>query len=300
MSEEDDTMSNPTTTTNHTNYQPGDVVNGHRLSEDGTRWVPVTEQHTSPITTAADVPQTKSWVARHKILTTVGAVAALAIVGSALSGGDESAEPVAASEPAVEQEAPAQESTTTVEEPETVAAEQETEAAPAEEEPAAEEQAPDAEASTLPQDQLEFVQLVDDYRQQIRGESNDLRESALLRERDEALASLLGPQLTVENWTGTISEIGANGEGKAYVEIEIADDVRVGTWNNAFSDFDANTLIEPSSPLFDTLLTMDEGATVTFSGTFFAGSDTALYGKNMTEAFYSIDPKFLFDFTDIQ
>ena len=69
----------------------------------------------------------------------------------------------------------------------------------------------------------------------------------------------------VKHWSGKIATLDANGEGKGVVSIEIAEDVHVATWNNAFSDDEDHTLIE-AGQLFDKFLEHEEDDVVTFSG----------------------------------
>lgn len=91
-------------------YKPGDVVNGHRLSDDGTVWQPLAEQPTPP-PPAPSAASEGNWFARHKVLTGAGAFAGLVVVAmAALGGGTNGAEDgggstVDVAGPAVEQEA---------------------------------------------------------------------------------------------------------------------------------------------------------------------------------------------------
>jgi hypothetical protein len=100
------------------------------------------------------------------------------------------------------------------------------------------------------------------------------------------------------NWVGKISDIGANGDGYAYVEIEIAPTINVQTWNNAFSDAEDNTLIKPSEPFFSTLVPMKVGQKIVFSGTFLTSSKSCLKGANVTQTFYGLDPNFIVRFSN--
>jgi hypothetical protein len=110
---------------------------------------------------------------------------------------------------------------------------------------------------------------------------------------------LLGDRTAI-NWTGKITEVGANGEGKAHVEIELADNVRVKTWNNALSDIGDNTLISPSSSFFNNLVAMSEDTIVTWSGKFLSGTDFCLKKANLTNIFYARDPQFIVKFSNIK
>ena len=147
--------------------------------------------------------------------------------------------------------------------------------------------------------QESFVAAIEEGRTKIEDASTDLQESAALRDRDKTLCSVLSSYVATD-WTGEVKKIGANGEGKAYITIEIAEDARVKTWNNAFSDSSDNTLIPDSSPIFSKIVPLDKGDKVKFSAKFLRGRDTCLKQGNLTEYFYGRDPEFIVQFTKIE
>lgn len=157
---------------------------------------------------------------------------------------------------------------------------------------------PVGEFGNYPGDQQKFLTIIEEAKTEIENAETDLQESVALRNRDKALCAVLSSN-KVKNWTGLIKNVGANGEGKAYVDIEIADRIRVQTWNNAFSDIQDNTLIPTSSNFFDDLVAMTEGDLVTFSGAFLRGDNSCLKKGNLTDIFYGLSPEFIFRFSDI-
>lgn len=154
------------------------------------------------------------------------------------------------------------------------------------------------EFGDYPADQAAFVKIVEEAKGTIDAAETDLQESVALRARDKQLCALLtGNKAT--NWTGIVNNVGANGEGKAYVYIEIADKVKVMTWNNAFSDISDDTLIPTSSKFFDKLVAMKKGDLVTFSATLLKSSNSCLKKGNLTEFFYGQRPEFIARFSDV-
>ena len=154
------------------------------------------------------------------------------------------------------------------------------------------------EFGDYPADQAAFVKIVEEAKGTIDAAETDLQESVALRARDKQLCALLtGNKAT--NWTGIVNNVGANGEGKAYVYIEIADKVKVMTWNNAFSDISDDTLIPTSSKFFDKLVAMQKGDLVTFSATLLKSSNSCLKKGNLTEFFYGQRPEFIARFSDV-
>ena len=149
-----------------------------------------------------------------------------------------------------------------------------------------------------PQSQSDFVSLIEQAREDLDNAETDLQESVVVRGRDDALCGVLSSRVA-NNWVGEVKDVGANGEGKAYLEIEIANDVRVKTWSNALSDIFDNTLIPTSSKFFDRLVAMQKGDLVYWSAKFLSDSNSCLKGANLTEYFYGKDPKFIVDFKDV-
>jgi hypothetical protein len=164
--------------------------------------------------------------------------------------------------------------------------------APVEAEPAG------GEFGDYPADQAAFVKIVEEAKGTIDAAETDLQESVALRARDKQLCALLtGNKAT--NWTGIVNNVGANGEGKAYVYIEIAEKVKVMTWNNAFSDISDDTLIPTSSKFFDKLVEMKKGDLVTFSATLLKSSNSCLKKGNLLEYTYGQRPEFIARFSDV-
>ena len=148
--------------------------------------------------------------------------------------------------------------------------------------------------------QDKFVELTLQAREDFRAAATDLQEAEIYRLRDQALCEALGDDLIAEGWVGEISSIGANGDGDAYVEIEVADDVEIGTFNNVLSDLMYSTLIDRGTDMHTTLLSLERGDEVYFSGEFMSGSETCLYNKRLTEDGSLRDPSFLMRFWAIQ
>lgn len=79
-------------------YQPGDVVNGHRLSADGTAWEPIA----APAPPAEAIGEQVNWFARHKVLTAVGGGAAALLLIAGIANGGSNGDNVVPTAPAAE------------------------------------------------------------------------------------------------------------------------------------------------------------------------------------------------------
>jgi len=93
------------------------------------------------------------------------------------------------------------------------------------------------------------------------------------------------------------------GGGTGTLEITVAPDITIKTFNNSFSDsYDgANTLIKPGSPIFNTAAAMKEGDQVSFSGIFLPNKESSycLQEISMTLQGGLESPDFVFRFTDL-
>ena len=162
-----------------------------------------------------------------------------------------------------------------------------------------EEATQDPGYGSYPEAEAAFIKTIEDGKVELDKASTDLQQSVVLRNRDKALCRILSSNRAT-NWTGVITNVGANGEGKAYVEIEIAKDITIKTWNNAFSDISDNTLIPTSASFFNNLVSMKDGDLVTFSAKFLQGKNSCLKRANLTEIFYGFSPEFIVKFTDVK
>jgi hypothetical protein len=139
-----------------------------------------------------------------------------------------------------------------------------------------------------------FIDVVKDYAAQYEQAPNELKKSALVKKRLEAISKLPGKSNKVDGWYGTVEKMGTTGDGDAYLIIHpMTDDMTLGTWNNSFSDTGSKTLIKSGSPLYDAIAELEEDDLVVFSGAI--GKP-----KNMTENGTMTDPDFLFKFTKVQ
>ena len=150
-----------------------------------------------------------------------------------------------------------------------------------------------------PEVQARFIEAVSAARKRSKDADNDMQRGSAKSERDKNVCALL-KNLKVKNWTGKITNITSNSDGKGVIEVEIAKNITVKTWNNALSDIGDHTLIEPGTKFFDFVASLKKGTTIQFSGNFFRGSS----GDCLKESSMSLrgkveDPEFIFNFSEI-
>ena len=155
------------------------------------------------------------------------------------------------------------------------------------------------DASPYPSIERQFIEIISKAQKESRNADNDMMRGGIKNVRDKSMCSLF-TNLSVENWIGKIKSLDANSDGKGVLEIEIAEDIVIKTWNNALSDTLDNTLLDPSSELFQSLSKMKNGKKVQFSGKFFNGNE----GDCIEESSLSLtgkinEPEFIFSFSEV-
>jgi hypothetical protein len=146
--------------------------------------------------------------------------------------------------------------------------------------------------------QIAMNEVIAEYKGIFDAAENDLQRGNVRLERDEAICSAIGSG-KVSNWSGVVEDLGATSEGYAYLKVAMGKNITLETWNNEFSDLFDDTLVERGTALYDTLLGLQEGQIVTFSGEFIGGDGSCLDTKNLTEFFAIERPEFVFRFTSV-
>jgi hypothetical protein len=121
------------------------------------------------------------------------------------------------------------------------------------------------------------VRIISHSQQQAAAAANDLPKGDIKHKRDADICSLM-QRLSVNDWVGTIQDIGATQEldttrdAKGFLTIAVAKNILVTTWKSDIQDLYDHSLIDAHSPLFQTMSSMKTRQTVRFSGHFFSGS----------------------------
>jgi hypothetical protein len=144
----------------------------------------------------------------------------------------------------------------------------------------------------------QFIALVAGARDKADDADNDFQRRLPLTNRNKAICKLLDSK-KVKNWTGEVTELNTNGDGLGVLEIEIADDIKVSTWNNALSDFEDNTLIQTDSPVFEAMSSLNEGDKVRFTGTFTRDAKNCIGEQSLTDNGSSQTPTFTMKFSSL-
>ena len=169
---------------------------------------------------------------------------------------------------------------------------------------------PEILGAMIPEIQQQFMNGLAEYAAKYQASTNAVQKFLLRQKRQQFLAEQLNGRVLTK-WIGRIRTLLTTGNGKAYLEIELAMvppenatenktapefRVTMGTWNNASTDFDYDTLILPGTSLHSWLANFNEGQWVFFSGHSFAGDEDYLKEASPTETEAMLSPQFILKF----
>jgi hypothetical protein len=159
----------------------------------------------------------------------------------------------------------------------------------------------DAERLTTssPASQRSFLQVVINSRQAFNNAPNDMQKGATRPARAQSLCAGL-PSGLFENWAGKITRLSSNNEGRGVLAIEIGTDVELKTWNNSVSDAGDNTLIAPTSALFNSVSAMRVGQLVRVSGMLVRERTDCFKEGSMTVSGAMTEPEFIVRFSRVE
>jgi peptidoglycan hydrolase-like protein with peptidoglycan-binding domain/uncharacterized protein YecT (DUF1311 family) len=147
--------------------------------------------------------------------------------------------------------------------------------------------------------QQRLIDAVEKARQQFQAGTNDLAKGSARPMRAREVCSRLSGY-RADDWRGTVSLLDTNGDGKGVLMIDIGNDVKVGTWNNALSDIGDHTLIEPTSTMFMTAMNLQVGQKVRFTGTFVASDVDCIKESSLTLSGSIRSPEYIIRFQSIK
>ena len=155
-----------------------------------------------------------------------------------------------------------------------------------------------AYAIDIPESEKVFINLTTVAITDSASAKNDMQRGGTKARRDDAICAALKKR-AITGWIGTVTKVDSNSDGKGVLNVEIAKNVVIKTWNNTFSDAADKTLIDPRSKLFERASSLSKGDTVKFSGSFLEGYDACIKESSMSLRGGLEKPEFIFRFTDI-
>ncbi|TXH34037.1 MAG: hypothetical protein E6Q98_19890 [Rhodospirillaceae bacterium] len=153
-----------------------------------------------------------------------------------------------------------------------------------------------------PTDEAAFVLIVAAAQADSAKASNDMQRGGALAKRERDVCNMMkGIKGAAKDWTGEITKLDSNSDGRGILQIKIAEGIYLQTANNDFSDIPYKTLIDPTSKLFESASALSVGQKVVFSGRFLAAPEknNCLAELSLTLNGKLSEPEFVFRFSDI-
>ena len=172
---------------------------------------------------------------------------------------------------------------------------------------------------TLPQDQLDFINAVEQSKTKKWEDEFELGD--ILQDRNKNLENVINfdkyivgydtKYAEINNWIGVVTERASNSEGKGELYIDIVYfaegkksetvSFELRTSSNEFSDLlmGAETLIDPEEKMYDQMRKVKKKDIVIFSGSFFKVDDV-IATNDLTKKTKVKKPSFLFKFTELE
>jgi hypothetical protein len=271
---------------------------------DGAAWT----EHTAPsipavpppgqplgaaIAGPGSVPQDEAgkpnWFLRHKIISAVLALFVIVGIGNAMGGGGSNDDKTqVASGDTTDTSSPTADKSNGA----TTAPQDPASAEPVE---ASAKPAPKAKKSL----QDKFVDAVEVGVIAATDADNEIQVVQARKKRATAMCDLLPASREIKGWTGTVDDVSTElGGDDGILTLALNDDIKVSTWNNSASDFDAHTLIPVDSRMYSALGALAEGDSVKFNGKFIKASD-CLEEQSLFDENGMLTPTFSFKFTSV-
>jgi len=162
----------------------------------------------------------------------------------------------------------------------------------------------------VPEKQQNFMKSLEKFAFQYKTSPNSVEKFLLRQKRQKFLAGQIKDRVFTE-WIGRIKNLRTTKNGKAYLVIELADipsieekkskiqpifSVTMGTWNNAYTDLDYNTLIFPGTTMHNWLANFRLCEWVVFSGNSFAADEDFIKEASPTQTESMLSPQFILKF----
>jgi hypothetical protein len=149
------------------------------------------------------------------------------------------------------------------------------------------------------------IKTVADFAVKFAAAPNDMAKGVIRSERGHTLCSppsqFIPLKGTIRDWTGTVTQLDATGDGRGILSVKIAPAITLQTTNNSFSEAATNTptLIPARSPLLAAVSKLAVGQKVRFSGNLYPSVQDCMEESSITTEGSMTDPEFLFRFTEV-
>jgi hypothetical protein len=130
------------------------------------------------------------------------------------------------------------------------------------------DEAPDADLpANMPQRERALIDiLLSGRKQYTSSHAQDAAADARMAMQIRIMTFMRESQLATD-WVGTVKSRGLTPDGRAWISIEIADNILITTWQSERDDFSFSTLLRPHTATFTAAQAAKIGSPIVFSAT---------------------------------
>lgn len=147
-----------------------------------------------------------------------------------------------------------------------------------------------AKSPPIPDQQRQFLSIVDDFAARYKAAPNDLVKGGLRPQRAKALCGLMKSP-AVENWVGTVKTLSSNNAGKGTLAVFLGKKTNQSI---------VEVLIEPGTPVHEVATKLRKNQSVVFSGAFTRGDKDCFEESSFTQKEAMTTPFWRFAFSSIK
>ncbi|WP_038182288.1 hypothetical protein [Vibrio rhizosphaerae] len=148
-----------------------------------------------------------------------------------------------------------------------------------------------------PLSQLQLAVASYSGRMEYKKATSELARGATRGQRKSLLCGLQGKHY---DWIGKVTELTTNSEGKGVLAVKFGEHMYLTTANNVFSDIGVNSLLDPSSEIFQSALTLSRGDIIRFDGYLFSSQNDCVREFSATLRGSMTEPNYLFKFIHVE
>ncbi|WP_077316160.1 hypothetical protein, partial [Vibrio gazogenes] len=127
--------------------------------------------------------------------------------------------------------------------------------------------------------------------------TSEQSKGASREQRKNKLCDLQGKHY---GWIGKVTNLTTNSEGKGVLAVKFGENMHLTTSNNTFSDIGANSLLDPSSDIFQSAFKLSRGDIIRFDGYLFSNKNDCIREFSDTMKGSMTEPNYLFKFIHVE
>ncbi len=140
-----------------------------------------------------------------------------------------------------------------------------------------------------------FGSIVKEHRAEYAAGTTEIQMTRARIKRGQRLCELGSAQAVA--WVGNVVEVTSESDGNAGLVVDLGNDITLKSFGALFG---AGTMKDPTSAVYETLISLNPGDTVEFSGQFQSEKKDCFRELSLTERGSMTEPEYEFDFVEVR